>query len=428
MPILNQRDYRSAKARLAQLQAALGTGAVVDGLTSSLSAEITAARRDAIRAEAQIIRDNIEAYEKLQASDGSSKEFAIDELGLLPVVGRIARRLSQRDLAELLDVSEQQIQRYESDRYASISLARYKKILEILGVDLHSRLKSSWSSSEVAATDLFPKLDLDASLISEIRRCNWVSLPKGITKEDASQILSTYISESTELSRGRALHRRNMREDTNINESALAIWQARVLRQASFQRQKLKTKFNIVDASWLANLATLSSRPDGPLRAVEFLRERGIILVVVPHLPHTRLDGAAMLLSDSTPVIALTFRYDRLDSFWFTLFHEIGHVLLHFNHGLEAGFVDNLDVGGGNQKERDADLFALSALIPDEVWDTASARFSKSPDHIRRLAESLGIAPAIVAGRIRKERADYKIFNDLVGTGALKPLFAEQFA
>ena len=428
MAILNHRDYRSAKARLAQLHAALGPEAVVDGLTSGLSAEIASARRQALRSEAKKLQDEIEDYEKLQSSGGMSKELATDELGLLPIVARIARRLSQRDLADLLNVSEQQIQRYESDRYGSISLSRYKRVLEILGVDLHSRLKPSWSSSKIPKADSRPTLELDTSLISEIRKNNWISLPRGITKDNATQIIATYIAESTELTRGRALHRRRVREDTFINESALAIWQARALRQAAFQRQTLRTRFNIVDANWLVKLSNLSRRPDGPLRAVEFLRQRGIILVIVQHLPHTRLDGAAMLLSDGTPVVVLTLRYDRLDSFWFTLFHEIGHVLLHFNHGLEAGFMDNLDLGSDKTEERDADLFALSALIPEEVWQTAPARFSKSSDLIRKLADALGIHPAIIAGRVRKERSDYKIFNDLVGNGNLRALFADQLA
>ncbi len=427
MGILNQRDYRSAKSRLAQLQAALGPDAVVESLTSKLSAEVTAARRQAIYAEANRLKEDIEGYEKLQSSGVISKEFAIDELGLLPIIGRIARRLSQRELGDLLDVSEQQIQRYESDRYASVSLSRYKKILEILGVDLHSKLKSAWSTSNASEKDIQPKLELDGALISAIRKHNWVALPKGIAPNSASQILATYVSESAEFSRERTLHRRHVREDELINDTALAIWQARVLRQSMSQPQKHRTKFNIVDTSWLAKLAKLSSQPDGPVRAIEFLRERGIVLEIVPHLPHTQLDGAAMMLSDGTPVIALTLRYDRLDSFWFTLFHEIGHVLLHFNHGLEAGFVDNLDTPNNSAEERDADLFALSALIPDGIWETSPARFSKSPDLIRKLAESLGINPAIIAGRIRKERNDYKIFNELIGNGSLRSMFADRF-
>src|SRR4030042_1351312 len=63
-----------------------------------------------------------------------------------------------------------------------------------------------------------------------------------------------------------------------------------------------------------------------PFVARAFLEKMGIILAVEPHLPRTHLDGAAMLRSDGTPVVALTLRYDRLDNFWFTLSHELAHI------------------------------------------------------------------------------------------------------
>jgi HTH-type transcriptional regulator/antitoxin HigA len=429
MAILNQRDYRSAKARLTQIEAALAPAALVDGLTSTLSANISSARRKALLAEAKKLRENIAAYDKLRSSGDLSKDLTSDELGLLPIVGRIARRLSQRELADLLEVSEQQIQRYESDRYASISLARYRKVLELLGIELRPRLNSAWSvSGGTDQTTSTLTLEFDSALLSEIRKGNWVSLPKGITKDGASEVLAAYIAGSAELGQGRAFHRRYRGEDVPMNDTALAVWRARALRQAAALRSSVKTRFNIVDTNWVAKLARLSVRKDGPTRAVEFLREHGVILVIVPHLPHTRLDGAAMLLADGTPVIALTLRYDRLDSFWFTLFHEIGHILLHFNHGLDSGFVDDLDKNGDGEEEKDADAFALSAFIPDEVWDTAPVRFSNAHDLVQKLADALKIHPAIVAGRVRKERGDYKIFNTMLGSGDVRVMFSDQFA
>ena len=52
----------------------------------------------------------------------------------------------------------------------------------------------------------------------------------------------------------------------------------------------------------------------------------GIPLVIERHLPRTYLDGAALRLGDGRPVVALTLRYDRIDSFWFCLLHELAHV------------------------------------------------------------------------------------------------------
>jgi HTH-type transcriptional regulator/antitoxin HigA len=426
MLVLNDRDYKTAKARSAQLRAALGQHAVVDDLTSGLSAEIAAARREALKAESNRLLEEIGKYEQLRASGHPATEFATDDLGMLPIIARIARRLSQRQLADRIGVSEQQIQRYESDRYSSIGLSRYQKILESLGVHLHPKLATSWNESDAPEKFSLAAVDVDPTVLTEIRKRNWVSLPKGLGREDAGQILATYMAESAGLSRTSSLYRRYTREGTAIDEAALLLWQARVLREAVIQRQKTKARFNIVEMGWLPTLARLSARSDGPLRAADALRAHGIILVFVPHLPRTRLDGAAMLLSDGTPVIALTLRYDRLDSFWFTLFHEIGHILLHFHLSLDTAFIDDLDAGPDNDVEREADLFALSAFIPDQIWETAPARFSSSPELIRRLAGTLGIHPAVVAGRIRRERGDYRLFNELVGNGDVRTMLADQ--
>ena len=49
--------------------------------------------------------------------------------------------------------------------------------------------------------------------------------------------------------------------------------------------------------------------------------------MVVPALPQSFLDGAVFYLDDN-PVVVVTLRYDRIDNFWFTLLHEIAHVVL----------------------------------------------------------------------------------------------------
>ena len=79
----------------------------------------------------------------------------------------------------------------------------------------------------------------------------------------------------------------------------------------------------------LGQVARLSWSDKGPRLAQEFLGKHGIALVVVRHLPRTYLDGAALKLGDGTPVVGLTLRYDRVDSFWLCLLHELAHLGSH---------------------------------------------------------------------------------------------------
>lgn len=76
----------------------------------------------------------------------------------------------------------------------------------------------------------------------------------------------------------------------------------------------------------MKRVAQFSPATDGPRQAVAFLAEQGIAVEVVPHLPRTHLDGAAMKLAKGRPVIGLTLRYDRIDNFWWVLMHELAHV------------------------------------------------------------------------------------------------------
>jgi HTH-type transcriptional regulator / antitoxin HigA len=66
------------------------------------------------------------------------------------------------------------------------------------------------------------------------------------------------------------------------------------------------------------------------------LAESGIRFVVVERLSKMQIDGVAFWLSEYDPVVALTLRADRIDGFWFTLAHEIAHILNHDQPGLDA--------------------------------------------------------------------------------------------
>jgi HTH-type transcriptional regulator/antitoxin HigA len=431
MPILNHRDYRTARAQIAQLTRALGPDGVIASITAHLPADVAVARQQALRAELQRLQSELAAYEKLRSSQSQTEtdpELNIDDLGLLPIVARIARQLSQRELAERLDMKEQQVQRYERERYAGISLTRYQRTLEVLGIELQPRLLP-WDENTALRPPAPTLIDLPVDVLREIRKREWVNLSAESDRDEASRQIALYIDEGAQLAKGRPFHRKSAGAKPDEAQKALTAWQARTLRLAAEQRGQLKTKFNIADSIWVKDLVALSIYPDGPVRTMEMLRGKGIALVIEPQLPHTLLDGAALLLLNTIPVIGLTLRHDRLDNFWYTLLHELGHIFLHFNHGLEVGFLDDdLDGPSTEKAEIEADNFAQSQLLPDEIWNVSPARFARSAALISNFAQSQNIHPAIVAGRIRKDRNDYRIFSGLVGHGQVRRLFLNRKA
>lgn len=206
----------------------------------------------------------------------------------------------------------------------------------------------------------------------------------------------------------------NSKED---NPYALWAWKT----EAMFKAAELDCSAYDEDAltpAFFRKLAMLSTEAEGPIKAIHELSKVGVRTVVVPKYDGTYLDGAAFLLADDQPVIALTLRYDRLDNFWFTLLHELAHVRCHLSPG-KPWILDNLDNVVLDTMEQEANELAQNSLIPPELW---TGIFADEFD-VRSLAENAGVHPAIVAGRLRHEQGDHTRFSHMVQEPAKQYFF-----
>ncbi|MEO0415565.1 MAG: ImmA/IrrE family metallo-endopeptidase, partial [Verrucomicrobiota bacterium] len=150
------------------------------------------------------------------------------------------------------------------------------------------------------------------------------------------------------------------------------------------------------------------------------LHDKGVIVLEHhTHFPKTYLDGAAMMNTKGNAIIGLTFRHNRLDNYWFTLFHELGHIKKHLAANPEEVYFDDTDSTDGSKVEREADEFALNNLIPAEKWENDIKHLTRAGE-IRAAAKQLGICPSIIAGRLRKINNNYSIHRALIGSGALR--------
>lgn len=207
------------------------------------------------------------------------------------------------------------------------------------------------------------------------------------------------------------------------NHYAIYAWIARVMIRA---RELKSSDSRYIQGSitdeFLKQLAKLSRSDDGPLLAREFLAMKGVILVIEPHLPKTKLDGAAMLDQDGTPIIGLTLRYDRIDYFWFTLMHELVHVQRHLGRQNTA-FVDEDDLSYEDERELEANILAAEAFIPRQIWKSSEAYRTKRSEAVVKLADALMIHPAIVAGRIQRESGKFNILKEFASSQSIKSVF-----
>ena len=251
--------------------------------------------------------------------------------------------------------------------------------------------------------------------IKEMLARGWLQKLTNKTIQSTEELVKGFIA-GTGMQFGSAAFRRSISGDAYSpgTKHALYAWLARVIQKAREKKQGLgKFDPNIFSTNFLRELAQLSWSDQGPAIAVEFLERNGIAVVIEPALKGTLLDGAALQDSDGTPIIGLTLRFDRLDNFWFTLIHEVAHLWKHVNH--EDMFLDNLDSSSEDRRELEANRIAKEALIPRVAWKRSDAYLNPSSESIDKLSRELKIHPAIIAGRLRKERENYTLFNELIG-------------
>lgn len=253
----------------------------------------------------------------------------------------------------------------------------------------------------------------------------WIPEKALTMRDEAESILRSFFATLKGENAVLALYRKtnHLRSARSMDVYALAAWTAFVMNKAEQELPEKKYKPGSVTLEFMRTVAKLSWSENGPLLAKEYLRNHGIPLVIEPHLPHTYLDGAAILIQADRPLIGLTLRYDRLDNFWFCLMHELAHLSLHMTEGITQ-FYDDLDLDPNEDgRERETDSFAGEALIPTEVWKKSPASGLRSPEAAEHLAKQLGIHPAIVAGRMRREFKAYRLLNQLVGHHQVRKLF-----
>ena len=135
----------------------------------------------------------------------------------------------------------------------------------------------------------------------------------------------------------------------------------------------------------------------------------GVAVVWVPELRRTGISGCARWISDKRALIGLTLRYKTDDQMWFTFFHEIAHVLLHRqNHAFVLDnaandLADRVVDPEMQQLEMEANQFAADTLIPPKLLGEFVRRQSFTNDSIHSFAETLGVGPGIVVGRLQYE-------------------------
>ena len=197
----------------------------------------------------------------------------------------------------------------------------------------------------------------------------------------------------------------------DARKEAVSAW----VREAEIEATKLKLA-DFDEARFRSSLEQLRKLTRNKVgeawdETIAICARAGVALVLVPELPGTRISGCARWLDDKHALIALTIRYKTDDQFWFTFFHEVGHILLH--RGRRTFVIDNAAKEMGDEVvdpdmekyEEEADRFSVDTLIPPEALAEFLRLHGKTltNEEIYNFAEAIGIGPGIVIGRLQHD-------------------------
>jgi HTH-type transcriptional regulator / antitoxin HigA len=245
--------------------------------------------------------------------------------------------------------------------------------------------------------------------VKEMIKRNWIE------PSDSIDILEKRVCEFLGISspEERPLVSYAARKSTSYAEESpsLTAWLRRAMRVA--RAVDVTGKFSTKAAEdALAKLRKLVSHAEEVRHVPKILAEAGIRFLIVEHLPQTRVDGATLWLDRKSPVIVVSLRYDRIDWFWFTLLHEMKHVLegdgLDGDPPVDVALVgeDAVPTEDKPEREKRADGYAANFLIPSTEINKFIARIRPlySKVRIQGFAMRLGVHPAIVVGQLQKRR------------------------
>jgi len=195
------------------------------------------------------------------------------------------------------------------------------------------------------------------------------------------------------------------------------------------RRTDTETPFTPQQVAWLSQLRRIASERDAvpfdvnvvrkfagelihrlhdPIELGElenWLGDIGVILVTLLPLKSSKLDGAVIMLGSGNPVIGLTSRGDRMDSYVFTLFHELAHICLGhldvFPVRTDEDIDNYIDV---DSTEIEANELAASWILPEDI---SLPEGRPSMGVILQLAQRYRVHTCFVIGRIQRENQDW---------------------
>jgi len=323
--------------------------------------------------------------------------------------------ISQKSLATRTGLTPETISRIINGKLP-ITQETALKLERVLGVsrDYWMNFQNKYDST-LARIEETKRLEEEVSMLekftcyTELAKMGFVETTRNKV-EKVKELLRFYGVDSLKLvqTANQVAYRKSSK--MKINPESLTAWlrmgeiQSKEIEVEEFDPKKLKEKIPEMRALTNQRAEVFSEK------LKEICAECGVILVYTPNLKNVPVNGATRRIFQGKPLIQMSLRNSYSDIFWFTFFHEIGHLQL---HGKKDFFID-MEGQKESEIEKEADNFSQEVLIPKKQFTSfMEERGYLNKNSILRFAEQINIHPGIIAGRIARETGDWRKYSPL---------------
>ncbi|MDG4475392.1 ImmA/IrrE family metallo-endopeptidase [Thiovibrio frasassiensis] len=266
---------------------------------------------------------------------------------------------------------------------------------------------SKHQSSSETATSYYNSYLKFKEIVAELPKDELINRGWISSKDDLASLVPLYQSISSN-------NLKTLFRKSNTSNNALcSAWLASVTTTAKLMVSIGRiNNFDGLNKNFLKEIAQLSPDVSIITKLPEILATKGIVLVYEKALPGMKLDGVVLKLVSNNPVIGISFRYPRIDHFWFTLLHELAHICIHLDQ-LDTPIFDDFESEEVETNELKANRLAKNSFVEKHAWRNCMAKYDTNPESVVEFANYIGIHPAIVAGMLQKETNKYNRYRKL---------------
>ena len=325
---------------------------------------------------------------------------------------------SQRDLSEITGLAEKTINHIINNKQSiTIETSRlFSKTFNTspefwLNLDQHYRLRLKKESLDEKETEIKAEIRKYMPII-EMRKKKWISCNNFFYSQKKA-FLNFWEIDKLDFSMYDENNLKYCPRQNKVDEKYTNYYTLTWLQKARLTaRDQERNKYDKKKLSELiSEIPDYSLDKNGVELFIKNLKNAGVIFFVLSHLSKTYLDGACFI-DNNNPVIVYTARHDRLDNFWFTMAHEIAHVLYHLNNKNNC-FIDDLDKKSNDTQEIQANKIAEQYLKTDKIVKEALPYKNYfSEVRLIQLSEKFNIHPSLVVGILQYYGiVDYRKLN-----------------